>query len=349
MPQHSNSLPPRPANRGRPSRGTLYARVDTAVAELRDRFGGLPSPVEAREIWTDIWVEEAHHSTALEGNTLVLRQVEELLREGRAVGSKPLAEYLEVTGYADAARWVYAQAIDPGDEPPRQLLTLTELRHIHRLAMSPAWAVAPHPDANQNEGPDNFREHDIRPFPGGMTPPSHALVPARLRDWLDEVQGISTLGQEPMMEHLARAHVHFEQVHPFLDGNGRTGRLALNLVLTRLDHPPAIILKRDRQRYVKALRRADAGNAGPLGEMLARGVLDNLYRFVLPAVAGPMRLVPLTALASPEISVVALRNAAQRGRLRAQRGTDGQWRSSRAWVQEYLASRSRRGRRATHP
>jgi Fic family protein len=56
----------------------------------------------------------AHHSTALEGNTLVLREVEVLLDKGRAVGAKPLREYMEVQRYGNAARWVYAHAIDPG-------------------------------------------------------------------------------------------------------------------------------------------------------------------------------------------------------------------------------------------
>ncbi len=88
-----------------------------------------------------------------------------------------------------------------------------------------------------------------------------------------------------------------------------------------------IVQKRDRTRYL-ALRAAYAGSPGALAELLARAVLDNLYRFIVPAVAGPSRLVPLAALATKETSVVALRNASQRGRLRAQRGDDGQWRSS---------------------
>ena len=54
---------------------------------------------------------DAHNSTALEGNTLVLREVEELLDRGRAVGSKDLKDYLEVLGYGRAARWVYSQAL----------------------------------------------------------------------------------------------------------------------------------------------------------------------------------------------------------------------------------------------
>ena len=76
----------------------VYRQLDIQVTELRERMGGLPSPVEAADIWRGIWYEEAHHSTALEGNTLVLKQVERLLDEGRAVGNKELPEYMEVRG-----------------------------------------------------------------------------------------------------------------------------------------------------------------------------------------------------------------------------------------------------------
>jgi hypothetical protein len=76
-------------------------------------MGGLPNPLEASEIWRGIWFEEAHHSTAIEGNTLVRKQVEVLLAEGRAVGEKQLKEYLEVKGYADAADWVYGKRASP--------------------------------------------------------------------------------------------------------------------------------------------------------------------------------------------------------------------------------------------
>ncbi|WP_460706513.1 hypothetical protein [Myceligenerans halotolerans] len=129
---------------------------------------------------------------------------------------------------------------------------------------------------------------------------------------------------------------------PFLDGNGRTGRLLANLVLVRLGYAPAIIQKRERMRYLKALRRADKGAIGPLAEIIARAVLDNLYRFILPAVADPSHVVPLAALETPDVSRIALVNAARRGRLRAQHDDNGQWRSTREWVNEYLGSRGRR-------
>lgn len=317
----------------------MHQRLTVAVEELRAHLGGLPTPEEAEGIWTDIWYLEAHSSTALEGNTLVRKEVEVLLREGRAVGSKELKDYLEVKGYADAARWVYSQAHGQATGwQSGQLLTLTEVRQVHRLAMTPVWEVAPHPDAFESESPGNWRRHDIEPFRGGMRPPDHTQVVALIKDWADSPGGLGR-EQGPIAEALARSHAAFERIHPFLDGNGRAGRLLLNLLLVRLGYPPAIIRMRDRDRYLAALDRADRGEAGPLAELIARAVLDNLTRFVLPAVAGPAKLVPLEALADKELSPIALRNAARRGRLRAIRAADGSWRSSRQWVEEYRADR----------
>jgi hypothetical protein len=331
------------SRRGRPSRADVYERLRVQIEELRGRLGGLPSPEEADGIWRGIWLEEAHHSTAIEGNTLVLKQVEQLLAEGRAVGNKDLSEYMEVRGYADAADWVYGQGIEPGAWRSGRLITLAEVREVHSLAMTPAWDIAPHPDATPKEGPGSFREHDIEPFPGGMRPPDWTEVPVLIRDWLHDAQALKRKAGGTVVEGLATLHSRFEQIHPFLDGNGRTGRLLLNLLLIRLGYPPAIIYKGERRRYLAALRHADKGDPGPLGEFLARAVLDNLYKFVVPAIGGPKRLVPLPALATEELSANALRVAATRGRLKAAKAPDGAWRSSTAWVEEYVASRYKRG------
>jgi len=308
------------------------------VEELKTRLGGLPSPAEAESIWTDIWYHEAHSSTALEGNTLVLREVEALLSQGKAVGSKELKDYLEVSGYAGAARWVYSQALSSGPWASGKLLTVTEVRHVHRLAMTPVWEAAPHLAAIEDESPGNWRRHDIHRFKHGMKPPGHPDVPAMVRDWVDSVAALPR-DPAPIAEAVATRHAAFERIHPFIDGNGRVGRLLTNLLLVRLGYPPAIIQKRQRDRYLDALNRADRGDPGPLGEIFARAVLDNLSRFVLPAVAGPAKLVPLEALVTKELSLLALRNAALRSRLKAIRIEDGSWRSSRQWVEEYRRDR----------
>lgn len=334
--------PMSPPGRGRPSREDVLCVLDNAVADLAG-VGGLPLPVEAEAIWEGIWYQEAHHSTAIEGNTLVLKEVERLLAEGRAVGGKELAEYLEVEGYARAARWVYAQAVQASSTWSHgDLINLTELRQIHRLVVEPVWLSSPPASLHPGEGPGSFRRHDIRPFPGGMMPPPFPDVPSQVTDWLRAANRGPAKDQHTMM-FVADLHARLERIHPFRDGNGRTGRLATNLLLVRHGYPPAVIFKRERTAYLNALKRADRGDAGPLAEIVARAVTDAIYRFLLPGLAGPHRLVPLRSLADAELSPNALAVAAKRGRLRAIRKTD-QWYSTRQWVEHYKESRHRRRR-----
>jgi hypothetical protein len=257
------------------------------------------------------------------------------------VGGKELAEYLEVQGYAHAAKWVYTQALEPQGWGGTDLLTVTEVRGIHHTTMSLVWEVAPHHLAGPDEAPGSFRRHDIQTFRSGMTPPPWTEVPAQVTDWVARVCRLPDIA-EPQIEALASLHAEFERIHPFIDGNGRVGRLLANLILVRLGYPPAIIYKRDRPRYLHALRSADAGDSGGLGEMFARAVLDNHYRFVLPAVAGPLRMVPISALVTEQVTLRALRNAAERSRLAATKRADGQWLSTRKAVDEYIVSRYQR-------
>jgi hypothetical protein len=317
---------------GRPSRATLYSRLAACLEER------LPSPTEAEGLWDDVWAAEAHHSTAIEGNTLALKQVEALLLEGRPTGGKELKEYLDVKGYGNAAKWVYSQAFEHGGWAGGALMTVTEVREVHRMALHLVWEVAPHPLAGPDESPGSFRRRDIRPFAKGMRPPDWTQVPAALGDWVTRASTLAGAA-EPKLELVADLHAEFERIHPFVDGNGRAGRLLTNLMLVRLGYPPAIIYKRDRLRYLSALQRADAGDAGALGELLARAVLDNYYRLVAPATTGPNQMVPLSALVTKDVTLRALRNAAARGRLAATRGADGVWRSTRTEVDAYIASR----------
>jgi Fic family protein len=329
--------------RGRPSRHTIYNRLDEAIEDLRTRMGGLPSPAEAEAIWEELWHQEAHHSTALEGNTLVLNEVRKLLDEGRAVGSKELKEYMEVVGYGAAAKRVYGQALEPGDGTTGELLNIQEVRTVHYEAMTPVWHVAPHAHATPTETPGNWREHDIQPFPEGMTPPPHSEIDHRMADWVKEVNQLRDPSDAPFAERLAKVHDDFERIHPYLDGNGRAGRLLLNLLLVRLGYPPAIVFKSERTKYLAAMRKADQDDYGPLGELIARAVTNHLYRFVVPS-AGPARLVPLDCLADAKagVTATALRAAAERGRLRAQKSDNGTWLSSKKWVADYQKNKHKR-------
>lgn len=325
--------------RGRPSRAFIFRAVDDQMAELA-RIGGLPAPTVATDIWRDIWYEESHNSTAIEGNTLILKEVRTLLAEGRAVGDRELREYLEVRGYADAADWVYSQAGDIETVRDGPYLAMAELREIHRRVVGAAWDVAPPAGLAPAEGPGSFRVHDILPFAAGMTPTAFTEIHPRITDWLAMVNA-EPAADVHAMQHLAALHGEFERIHPFRDGNGRTGRLLLNLVLVRRGYAPAIIYKRDRVRYLRALERSDRGDHGPLAELIARSVKDSLDRFLLPALAGPLQVLPLSALTRPDLSPLALRRAAEKGRLKAVRRSSG-WFSTKQWVDVYATSRRTR-------
>lgn len=323
----------------RPSRDTIYSRLETSVDGLKS-IGGLPLPAEAEEIWKDIWFEEAHNSTAMEGNTLILREVQLLLDQQKAVGSKEMQAYLEVQGYGKAAQWVYAQAVR-GGEPVQ--ISITEIREIHRIVVEQAWIEFPPDQFDPKEGPGSFRRKNIEPFSGGMQPPEWPDVHAALSDWCEKVNDVETWRTpRHAIEIFAELHAEFERIHPFRDGNGRVGRLVLNLLLVRFGYPPAVIYKNERDRYLAALKRADAGDCGALGELLARSIKQSIDRFILPGLAGPHKMIPLSALAhSTGLTHNALNLAAQRGRLRAiKRGN--QWHSTKEAVEEYCKSRYRR-------
>jgi fido (protein-threonine AMPylation protein) len=325
--------------RGRPSRKFILDSVDIGMSDLA-RTGGLPTGDENDQIWRDIWYEEAHNSTAIEGNTLALKQVKILLDEGRPVGNKELCEYLEVQGYAHAARWVYGQAGADDGWGRDGAISRTELRQVHRQTVQLVWEVCPpdYPPLDPGETAGNFRRHDIAPFPDGMVPPAFTEVEARVTDWLKTV-GAGPTTDEHFLTHLARTHADFESIHPFRDGNGRVGRLVLNLLLVRHGYPPAIIRKGSRPAYLRAIRRADRGDVAPLTEMLARAVKESLDRFLLPNLAGPVKLLPLSALERPGLNARSLRAAVEKGRLKASRDEHGRWMSTRQWVDEYTATR----------
>jgi Fic family protein len=326
----------------------VFDQFASAMADLR-AHGGLPPVEEARPSWSELWHMEVHHSTAVEGNTLILREVQALLDQGRAVGAREIKDYLEVLGYGEAATWVYGQAGAERAWEHDQIVALTEVREVHHLAMRHVWGVAPNPAAKESESPGSFRRHEIAAFPGGMKPPMFPLVPSMLDGWVSRVNkagsdllsGKAALPDGPRM--VAAWHAEFERIHPFLDGNGRTGRLLLNLIMVRLGWPPVVILKTQRRRYLAALAKADAGDADPLAEIIARRAIASLNS-LLPTISNADDLVPLSALADQSMSLAALRQAAIRGRLQASLDQRGRWRSTLEALEAYKLERYRRHR-----
>jgi fido (protein-threonine AMPylation protein) len=304
-------------------------------------IGGLPEPTVFEDVWADIWIEETHNSTALEGNTLRRKQIQLLLEEGVVTGAAhDLNEWMEAKAYGEAARWTYGEAFRAlyADDVPR--FSETMMRRIHQLTVESVWVHFPPEHLRADERPGGYRTGNIEPLRKGLEVAAPSLVASLVGDWVREVNGALPADCH-VMEHLAALHARFERIHPFPDGNGRSGRLVLSLLLVRNGYPPAIIYKADRKRYLGALQRADDGDSGPLAELLARSVRDGIYRFLMPKMAGPLSVVPLAGLADEHLSQGALVAAAQRGRLRANK-YNGAWYSTRQWVDEYKVARHKR-------
>ena len=321
--------------RGRPSLQEVLARLDEEVKLLHTHLGGLPRAVEADHVLRQVWIDDVHNSTAIEGNTMTRAQVENLVERRQASAS--LVESLEVEGYARAADWVYRNAPDYTGVPARVV------SEIHKQVVSLAWQIDP-PATRDNPGA--WRQGAVRVRSVQVSLP--AAIPADLDSWSAST---TTRGDTHPVVHVAVHHAWFERIHPFTDGNGRVGRLILNFMLSQAGYPPAVILASQRPRYLQALRIADNGNPNTLAEVIARAVSGTLSRFLIPHLAGEAKLVPLSALAATSpYSSAYLRQLVLAGKLRAIR--DGRlWLSSRAWLNAYTAKRDPRGGkpRGWHP
>ena len=325
---------------GRPSREQVFRSLDQARNDLVV-IGGLPEPTVFQDVWTDIWIEETHNSTAIEGNTLRRKQIQLLLEDGVVSGSAhELKEWLEAKAYGEAARWAYQAAFEARFSG-ESVVTETNIRRIHHIIVESVWVHFPPDGLRRDETPGGYRTGEIEPLRVGLRPPAKSLISSLIGDWVKAANNDPPSDWHPI-EHLAALHAEFERIHPFPDGNGRAGRLVLSALLVQHGYPPAIIYKGERKRYLNRLERADNGDPGPLGELLARSVREGIYRFLVPSLAGPLSVVPLAGLADNELSRSALVAAAQRGRLRANKYS-GAWYSTRQWVEDYKKSRHRRG------
>ena len=208
----------------------LLAEVDMLQKQLASMRPLTPAEVDAiKEIFL---VEHTYNSNAIEGNTLTLQETAMVL-QGITIDQKPLKDHLEAVGYKEAFEFV--------EELAKQNRQLTEydIRSIHALVL-----------AHRREDAGVYRRVPVR-IAGALTEPVQPyLILPRIEALLsDTIEKYSTLH---IVEKVALFHLHFENIHPFIDGNGRTGRLLMNLQLIQSGYPPINIKFTDRRRYYEA-------------------------------------------------------------------------------------------------
>jgi Fic family protein len=282
------------------------------------------TPPTLRRIHADMQVRLTFHSNAIEGNTLSLRETHLVVEHGLTIGGHTLAEHLEATNHAAAVRALLTLA------DSRAPLTQGTILELHRLVT----------DRLLDEA-GAWRRGMVSIRGSALQPPPASQVPALMDEWLAWLDA-GGLGYGPV-ERAAIAHHGFVAVHPFRDGNGRTGRLLLNLLLLREGYPPALLLQEWRLGYLEALSQADRGRYGPLLNLIGRAVEIGLDLYLEACDAAPPQeeLLPLRELAAGTgLSAEYLALLIRKGRLEgSKRG--GRWHSTRAALDRYLAEVAR--------
>jgi Fic family protein len=207
----------------------MFKKIDQLKLQL-DSHRPLPEAV-VRNLHDDLILRWTYNSNAIEGNTLTLMETKVVL-EGITIGGKSLREHFEAINHRDAILFV-EELVQKG-----QRLTEWDIRNIHQLIL-------------KNIDADNYRKVNVLISGATHTPPEHFMVAELMDRFISSVNDNS----HPV-ERAARIHVDFIGIHPFVDGNGRTSRLLMNLELMKSGYPPLVIPVEQRLRYYQALDKA---------------------------------------------------------------------------------------------
>ena len=233
----------------------LFLNIDAKKTELNKRRPLTEG--ELSRLREEFLVDFTYNSNAIEGNSLTLQETAMVL-EGVTIDQKPLKDHLEAVGHRDA--FLYVQDI----AEKKESITEAIIKNIHSLVLM---------DRPDDKGV--YRRIPVKIMGAAHEPPQPYLIESQMNDLMRE-NGQNNKVMNPI-ERIAKFHLDFEGIHPFIDGNGRTGRLVLNLDLIQNGYPPVNVKFADRKKYYEAFdayyRNGDAGEmirliAGYVGERL---------------------------------------------------------------------------------
>lgn len=217
-----------------------YQNLENKKKEL-DKFRPLdPNLVRNLEEW--FRVELTYTSNAIEGNTLSRKETALVVEKGITIGGKTVTEHLEATNHANALDFIQNKVSNKNNQ-----ITQKDILIIHEIILSGI--------DKKNAG--FYRNVPVRISGSNVILPNPRKVP----DLMDKFSKwiLSKPNIHPV-EFAAQAHYELVTIHPFIDGNGRTARLLMNMILMINGYPPAIIRKRDRLAYISSLEKAQLVN-----------------------------------------------------------------------------------------
>ncbi len=238
---------------------SLLERVDRGKS-LIDRHRPLSKSIVQR-LHEQMVIEWTYHSNAIEGNTLTLKETALILKEGLTIGGKSFREHLEVINHKDAILFVEELA------NKKNQITERDLKDIHALILK---------EIDQKYA-GRYRDVRVRITGTKHVPPEPFHVPELMKKFSEKY--LHHFSGHPI-EQAALAHHQIASIHPFVDGNGRTARLLMNLILIKNGYPPTIILNNDRKKYYSALAKADESDTMPFIQFIARSVERSLALYM---------------------------------------------------------------------
>lgn len=187
---------------------------------------------ELKRLQEEFLIDNTYNSNAIEGNTLTLRETAIILQEGIIIAEKSLKEHLEVIGHKDAFEFVLTLVNED--------INLSEkiIKDIHTLVLM-----------NDRENKGIYRRLPVSIKGTEHTPPQPYLVPIQMEKLLKDYTKLKK--DKHIIEAASLFHLEFESIHPFIDGNGRTGRLILNFELMKAGLFPVNIKFKDRNKYYR--------------------------------------------------------------------------------------------------
>jgi Fic family protein len=300
---------------------SLLNRIEQKKKQI-DNARPLPSSAINR-IKQDIGFEWTYNSNAIEGNSLTLAETRVVLEDGMTIGGKSLREHFEIINHEAAIHYVEDLVT------PDYQMRAIDILNIHKLILKNI----------DKDYAGRLRNGMVRIIGANFTPPSPNLV----SDLIDELVSFINESDIPIPILAALFHHQFVWIHPFFDGNGRTGRLLMNILLLKAGYPPAIILKNDRKKYYAALNLANKGNHEKLCLMVLQGLERslNMYINIIPNAYGDYQEIS-SIIEDPEIpyGMEYISLLARRGEINAHK--EGRsWLTTKVDVMNYAKSKGK--------
>jgi Fic family protein len=308
----------------RPEFQSTFERLYDKLAFLQ-QSRPLPS-IALQKIKESLTIEWTYNSNSIEGNTLTLRETQMVLQEGITVKGKSLREHFEAKNHEKAIDYLYSLVNESYTLRSIDILSLHEL--VLRMI--------------EDEFAGRIRNGGVRITGANFVPPNANKV----SDLLDEL--INFVNTNPLelndIELATVFHHKLVWIHPFFDGNGRTVRLAMNLLLMRKGFPPAIILKNDRKKYYEALNQANSGNYQKLILLMSQALERtlNIYISSLPDNDYDFQEISNIVSEPNELpySQEYISLLARQGKIDAHK--EGRnWYTTKKAIEEYIANRKR--------